>query len=339
MTGLTARKTLSYSNSISRLFSLIELECDIIPIFYLNKTILIKNWNYLKSLAAGLMLALSLTVFPGCGPEETGSDQAAEALATAEESRLKAAEAKAMAEETKQIVDEAYDRAEKARDEAWLRQKESEVQSAVQMTALAMTAHLVETGAYTNNYDRLKQFGWLPHPNLIYGDLLISQTIDGQPNFKVTIRHQDPEPRAFMYDQASGRGVEPAETSPQDQTAAARAPASANRPAMDRDEASIKLGQALSGNKYYGQERAAQTALQQLAIALQSYKYDKGALTANYDDLLPYGWRADPDLIYGEIKLTRTPDGEPGFEVIVRHKDPGPRVFKYNTIGGVQPAN
>lgn len=180
-----------------------------------------KTLTSLRILAVGLMLAMSLPVFSACGSDEAGREseaarQAADALATVEESRRKAAEAKALAEETKLIVDEAYDRAEKARNEALLRKKESDVQSAVQMTALAMVAHYVETGAYTSNYNDLHQFGWLADPDLIYSDLLVGQTLDGQPNFKVIIRHRDPEPRAFKYDHSSGQGVEPADgpTSP-----------------------------------------------------------------------------------------------------------------------------
>lgn len=304
---------------------------------------LIKRKSFrFKALAVALMLVLLLAIAVSASLIRTTADeaarQAAEALASIEESRLKAAEAKTLAEDTKQIVDEAFERAEKARDEALLRQKESDVQAAVQMTALAMVAHSVETGAYTSNYDDLLQFGWQPNPDLIYGDLLVGQTLDGQPNFKVIIRHKDPEPRGFKYDQASGLGVEPAEASPTDRKATATsAPEPVTRRTNDRNKSPEMLGWGTPGHKFYDQERAVQIALHELALVQAAQQVEKDAFTTNYEDFIPYGWKRNPDLIYGDIKIFLAPDGKPGFEVVVRHKDPGPSVFRYSTIDGVQP--
>jgi len=49
-----------YYNSISRLSAINELECDIIPFFDQNKSILIEKWNYRDWPGAGFYITFGL---------------------------------------------------------------------------------------------------------------------------------------------------------------------------------------------------------------------------------------------------------------------------------------
>jgi len=123
-----------------------------------------------------------------------------------EETRQMAAEARQMAEETARLVNAAYDRAEKVQQEARQHGRESAIQSAVQQTALAEVAHMVESGQFTDDFDLLHTYGWRRNPDMIY-DIKLGVSLDGSPNFKAIVRHKDGEGNAYIYDQADGRGV------------------------------------------------------------------------------------------------------------------------------------
>lgn len=65
-----------------------------------------------------------------------------------------------------------------------------------------------------------------------------------------------------------------------------------------------------------------------MAIA---YEAEHGRFTANYDDLVDYGWKREPDLVYDEISLGPGPDGRPGFTAIVRPIERGRALSNMNT--------
>lgn len=121
----------------------------------------------------------------------------------------KAAEARAMAQDARQIVDEAHEKAQATRNEFLARKLASEVQSAVQNTAVAMLAYVTDKGGpYTDDYAELENYGWQANPDLIYDPIRLVKTIDGKINFIITIRHRQEDVPAYTFDYMGGRGVE-----------------------------------------------------------------------------------------------------------------------------------
>ena len=87
-------------------------------------------------------------------------------------------------------------------------------------------------------------------------------------------------------------------------------------------------------------ETAVQRAVQEAAVALIGYNTDMVVqgqpvdFQPNYDQLANYGFRRNNDLIYDDIKITGLDDQNFNFLIVIRHRDPGPRAFKYDSESG-----
>ncbi|MDL2259985.1 hypothetical protein LJB99_03825 [Deltaproteobacteria bacterium OttesenSCG-928-K17] len=229
------------------------------------------------------------------------------------------------AEEASQAIEQAEIRADSLQRKNLIAQQEETIQEAVKAVALAMLARNTEymaTGrpgehGITTNVDDLYDYGFRRHPDLIY-DIAVTAFDNGNPTFVVTVSHNKPGPRAFKWDLNKGSGVEPVETAP---GSAPSPPASAT----DKPRAALNDAQAIQDKEF-----DITFALQQLTFAQLKHLEATGHFTADYNALHTYyPWKGDARLIYEEIKLDHTDEGGPDFEVIVRHKDRGPRAFKY----------
>ena len=168
-------------------------------------------------LIALLMLAAACDG-PNREEVEARRTAAREARQAADEARQATRETQAMLEENKRTAQETLALVEKARQEAEalqaeaeMKQKTSAVQGALQEVALAEVAYMVDTGAFTDNFEELYQYGWRHKPDLIYERIELSQAADGQPSFRAVVRHKDESIPAFVYDNYSGQGVVPLE--------------------------------------------------------------------------------------------------------------------------------
>ncbi len=115
-------------------------------------------------------------------------------------------------------VRQARRKVEALQKEQEIQKKEQLVQNAAAQVALAevgyntdLTAQSSPDPVYTDDLNLLYNYGLRVHPDLIYKIDLFSNTY-GPPDFRVTVRHKDPGPRAFRYE--SGVGLTPVETAP-----------------------------------------------------------------------------------------------------------------------------
>lgn len=87
-------------------------------------------------------------------------------------------------------------------------------------------------------------------------------------------------------------------------------------------------------------ETAVQNAVKEAAVALISYNTDMVSqgqpldFNLDYDKLANYGFRRNNALIYDDIKITGLDDQNFNFLIVIRHRDPGPRAFKYDSESG-----
>lgn len=78
-----------------------------------------------------------------------------------------------------------------------------------------------------------------------------------------------------------------------------------------------------------------QSSLQNTAVAMVAYYTDHhNSFTADYSDLLNYGWRPDPNLIYDPIKLVPGAEGRMNFIITARHRQEGIPVYTFDYLGG-----
>ncbi len=127
-----------------------------------------------------------------------------------------AEEARRMGEEARATVSQARREAEDFKKEQELRGKEGLVQSAVQQVALAVVSYSTDPSkhpnypVYTDDFDVLYDYGLRLHPELVY-KIDLTQDLNGHPSFRITVRHKDPGPRAFMWDIGTSPAVMPVE--------------------------------------------------------------------------------------------------------------------------------
>ena len=239
------------------------------------------------------------------------------------------AKAHLAAEETARIVDEAQAQAEATRRAALIHQREEIIRHSTQALILAMisrhTEAVVQGGSgFTENIDDLLNYGFRPNPDLIYEVQSVTGA-NGDPSFTVLVRHRQEGPRAFRYDPDSGRGVEPVGPEPAEFASVTPETAPIHGYALEK----VRLTNVL-----LEQEFAVKTALQQITFAQLAYRSVHGDFTSDYADLHAHGWRRDPALIYQDILLSQTLDGQPNFKVSVRHQARGPRAFNYDHSSG-----
>ena len=108
------------------------------------------------------------------------------------------------------------------------------------------------------------------------------------------------------------------------------------------DEAHEKAAAMRNDSLIRQQKSTVQSSVQMTALAVLAWITEQSVsgdprfddLTISYDELYQYGWRRNPDMVYEDIELFRSPEGSIDFKIVVRHRNENRFAYMYDSASG-----